>query len=544
MSRLLRDRPWRLVATLACVALLLSFAPETGNAQSPEAVDEGPRGVPHVTGELLVTYEPETSADRRESVNREANARTEERFPQIDARLLEFPKIKNERAREKREEALERKIQALEREPAVESAGYNYIVEPQWTPNDPRFDDQWNLGKINAPRAWEYSRGREVDIAVVDSGIDQDHPDLGKVSGQIDFVEGDSTADDDNGHGTHVAGIAGALTGNGTGVAGAGPSCRLLIAKVLGADNTGTLEDVIDGILWSADNGAEVINLSLGHYGASTAEEDAVNYAWNSGAVVVGAAGNDDTSQRFYPAAYPRAIAVSATTRDDRRAGFSNYGGWVDLAAPGTSILSTVPGGYDYLGGTSMAAPHVSALAGLISAQGYSAGQIRNRMEATAADLGPDGKDVGFGHGRIDAYRAAYRAYKQVVDNDSSRFSASGNWSVSSWNREKAGKDYRVTRPAKVTDSAKFEVRVPSTTYYDVYAWWPDYPRFNDRTRYVIRTTSGFKVKTVNQRENGGRWNKLGTYRLAAGDEPYIQIVRRSSGSGYIIADAVLIKRR
>ena len=543
----LKNKYWTPVAVFAFVVLLLGFVPGAGNAQSPEtveAVDEGPQSVPYVAGELLVTYEPEASANGREAANREANARTEERFPQIDTRLLVFPEIKNEQGRENREQALERKIQALEREPAVASAGYNYIVEPGFVPNDPRVGDQYALDRIRAFRAWEYSRGGEVDVAVVDSGVDQDHPDIGKISGQIDFVENDSIADDDSGHGTHVAGIAGALTDNGTGVAGACPSCRLLIAKVLPADNRGTLEDVINGIIWSADNGAEVINLSLGHYGASTAEEDAVNYAWNNGVAVVGAAGNDGTSERFYPAAYPNAIAISATTRDDRLASFSNYGGWVDLSAPGVGVLSTVPGGYDNLSGTSVAAPHVSALAGLISAQGYSAAQIRNRMEATAADLGSNGKDVDFGYGRIDAYRAAYRAYKQVVDNDSARFSASGNWGLSSWNREKAGRNYRVTRPARVTDSAKFQVKVPSTTYYDVYAWWPDYPRFNDRTRYVIRTTSGFKAKTVNQRENGGRWNKLGTYRLAAGDEPYIQVVRRSAGSGYIIADAVLIKRR
>ena len=528
----------------AFVSLLLGFAPGAGNAQSPEAVDEGPQGVPYAAGELLVTYESEASANSREATNREANARTEERFPQIDTRLLVFPEIKNERARENREQALERKIQALERNPAVASAGYNYTVEPGFVPNDPRIDDQYALDRIRAFRAWEYSRGETTDIAIVDSGIDQDHPDLGKVSGQIDFVENDSIADDDSGHGTHVAGIAGALTNNGTGVAGACPSCRLLISKVLPADNVGTLEDVIEGIIWSADNGAEVINLSLGHYGASTAEEDAVNYATNKGALVVGAAGNDGVTERFYPAAYPNAIAVSATNRDDRLASFSNYGDWIDLAAPGVGVLSTRPGGYDYSSGTSMAAPHVSALAGLISAQGYSAAQVRNRMEVTAADLGPNGKDVAFGYGMIDAYRAAYRVYKQVVDNDSSRFSASGNWGLSSWNQEKAGRNYRVTRPAGATDSAKFEVKVPSTTYYDVYAWWPDHPKFNNRARYVIRTTSGFKAKTVNQRKNGGRWNKLGTYRLAAGDEPYIQVVRRSAGSGYIIADAVLIKRR
>lgn len=544
MDRRLRNVLWAPVAVLSFVVLLLGFIPGSGNAQSRETVDEGPQGVPYAAGELLVTYDPEASADRREAANRDVNAQIEEKFPQIDARLLVFPEIKNERAREKREQALERKKQALERKPSVESAGYNYTVEPGFVPNDPLVDNQYALGRVRAFGAWEYSQGRGVDIAVVDSGVDQNHPDIGKIAGQIDFVENDSIADDDNGHGTHVAGIAGALTDNDAGVAGTCPSCRLLIAKVLPADGIGTLNDVIEGIIWSADNGAEVINLSLGHNGAVDAEEDAVNYAWNKGVVVTGAAGNDSSSERFYPAAYPRAIAVSATTRDDRLADFSNYGGWVDLAAPGAGVLSTVPGGYNNYSGTSMATPHVSALAGLISAQGYSAAQIRNRMESTAADLGPDGKDVGFGHGRIDAYRAAYRPYSQVVDNASSRFSASRAWALSSWNEEKAGSNYRVTKPANNNDTANFKVNVPITTDYAVYAWWPDYPAFNSRTRYLIRTTDGFKVKVVDQRKNGGRWVKLGIYRLPYGDKNYIRIARRSADSGYTIADAVLIKRK
>lgn len=529
---------------LVCVMLLMGFNPAADAAQSPEIVDESPEDAPYAAAELLVSYKPDVPNEARENANRQANAETEKKFPEIDSRLLVFPEIKNENARQKREQALQRKKEALEKKPEIESADYNYVVEANYVPNDPRLDDQYALGKVNALRAWEYSRGRDTDIAIVDTGIDNDHPDIGKISGEIDFVDNDGTAQDGTGHGTHVAGTAGALTGNKKGVAGACPSCRLLDVRVLGADGEGTLSDVIDGIIWSTDNGAEVINLSLGHSGAVDAEEDAVNYAWNNGVVVAGAAGNGGSNVRIYPGAYRNAISVAATTRDDRRADFSNYGGWVDLAAPGVRILSTVPGGYGYKSGTSMATPHVSALAGLISAQGYSAAQIRNRMEATAVDLGPKGKDVGFGHGRVNYYRAAYRSYQQAVDNASSRFSASGGWGTTSFDNQRVGPNYRFTKPATRSGTAKFKVNVPSTTEYAVYAYWPADPGFNSRTRYYIYTTSGFKVKVVDQRRKGGKFNYLGTYRLPYGDKNYIQVAGRSGKPGYIIADAVLIRRK
>jgi subtilisin family serine protease len=191
-----------------------------------------------------------------------------------------------------------------------------------------------------------------------------------------------------------------------------------------------------------------------------------------------------------------------------------------------------------------MATPHVSALAGLISAQGYSAGQVRNRMETTATDLGPRGKDVGFGFGRVNYYKAAYRGYKQVVDNASSRFSASDGWGTTSFDNQKAGPNYRFTRPATRSGTAKFRMKVPSTTEYAVYAYWPADSSFNRRTRYYILTTSGFKVKVVDQRRNGGKFNLLGTYRLPYGDKNYIQVAGRSGVGGFIVADAVLIRRK
>ena len=546
MRALSNRRLLTLLAALACAALLLWFTPGAWGAPPDREIDKSPDGIPYVAGELLVTYKDGASRQEADAIVREAGARTEKKIPAVETRLVSLPDIQDKKTQKGRAQALKREKQVLEKKPAVEEVDYNYIVKANFTPNDPGFRNQYGLAKVRSPKAWNYSRGGGVKVAVIDSGIDASHPDLrGKIAAQKDFVNGDSTAEDQTGHGTHVAGIAAANTNNRAGVAGACPACKLLVARVLGPDGAGTVADVIEGITWSADNGAKVINLSLGHRGALAAEEDAVNYAWNKGAVVVGAAGNGATSQRLYPAAYTRAMAVSATDQNDRRAKFSNYGDWVDVAAPGVRILSTVPGSYGYKSGTSMSTPHVSGLAALISAQGYSAAQVRNRIEATATDLNPRGKDPFFGHGRIDAYRAAHRPYTQIVDNASNRFSASGAWAISSWNRQKAGKDYRFTRPAQgVVDPAKFRVKIPTTGRYEIYGRWPAYSRFNDRTRFLIRTTDGWKSKTVNQRGNGGRWVLLGSYNMQAGDDDYVRITRRTGGSGYIIADAVLIKRR
>jgi thermitase len=164
--------------------------------------------------------------------------------------------------------------------------------------------------------------------------------------------------------------------------------------------------DVVEGIYWSVENDAKVINLSLGGPGDSWALERAVDYAWAQGVVVVAAAGNQNTSVPHYPSAYANVISVAATTKSDDKASFSNYGK-VDVAAPGVGILSTVSGRwYEAYSGTSMASPHVAALAGLLAAQGRTAPEIRQRIETTAVDLGPAGKDAYYGWGRVHAKRA------------------------------------------------------------------------------------------------------------------------------------------
>lgn len=533
-----------LAAAVVLSSLLLALLPadSRGQAGPGSAVDEAPGGAPYAAGELLVAFESGASERAAEALARGAGAEVEKTIPEISSRVLVFPELKNEQARQAREQGLERARQALERSPAVRSADYNYLAEPLFTPNDPLFEEQWGLEKIRAPRAWDVTRGGNVRVGVVDSGIDRDHPDLGdKIIAARDFT-GSGSPEDDSGHGTHVAGIAAASTNNDRGVAGACPECNLLVAKSVDG-GSGTYADIADGIIWTAFNGAEAINLSLGGTADAQSLEDAVDYAWNKGAVVTAAAGNTGSNTVIYPAAYENALGTAATNEKDRRAGFSTYGQSVDIAAPGTRIESAkLGGGYELRSGTSMAAPHVAGLAGLLAAQGRNNVQTRDRMESTAVDLG---SSVAYGAGRIDAAEAVGATYTRAIDNSNgSRFRAPSDWATSSWNEEKTGKDYRVSKPESVASSAKFKVDIPRKGKYKIYGRWPSHPRFNDRTRFLINTTSGWKARAVDQRKNGARWVYLGAYEMEERDSWSVRIPRRTNGSGFIIADALLVKSR
>jgi thermitase len=396
------------VSLLGALALL-AFSPAAWGQSAEGAVDQGPAGAPYAAGELIVTYKEEAPNSVVESLDEEVGAEVEGVLPTLDARLFEFHEVENEASREVRERNLASIKAQLERDPAVESIDYNYVRTLSNTPNDPKFSGQWGLIKPRFQDAWSRTRGRGIRIAVVDSGADVRHSDLKrKIALQRDFRHNDGTVEDSAGHGTHVAGTVAAETNNRIGVASGCPACKLLIAKVFSPD-AGHDFAIARGITWSADMGAKVINCSFEGPGNSGALKDALDYATRKGAVVVAAAGNGNTSGPSYPAAYPNVIAVAATNEYDKRALFSNHGSWVDVSAPGVNILSTVPGGYDHRGGTSMAAPHVSALAGLLASQGRSPKAIRDRILRTALDLGPGGRDPYYGQGRIRADLATKR---------------------------------------------------------------------------------------------------------------------------------------
>ncbi|MFC0189074.1 S8 family serine peptidase [Fictibacillus aquaticus] len=238
-------------------------------------------------------------------------------------------------------------------------------------PNDPGLQQQWGLQAIRAEEAWSISPQDSLStrIAILDTGIDTAHPDLAeKIIISRNFTNS-PTVEDQFGHGTHVAGIAAAITNNNIGVAGVSfNNAYIMNIKVLGDSGSGDWSWLADGILFAVNNNANVINMSLGGTSQSDTVRRAIDYAVSNGVAVAAAAGNDSSNTPQYPAAYSGVISVAATNQSDQLAEFSNYGAaWVDVAAPGVEILSTTPGNsYGFLSGTSMATPFVSGLAALI----------------------------------------------------------------------------------------------------------------------------------------------------------------------------------
>lgn len=288
-------------------------------------------------------------------------------------------------------------------------------------PNDTLYSEyQWNLPQIATELGWNLSKGsQDVVVAVIDTGVQLDHPDLeGRLVEGYNVIDPSSPPDDDVGHGTHVAGIIAAQVNNEEGVAGMTWYTRIMPIKALDSTGAGSAYAVAEGVIWAADHGAQVINMSLGNYAQAQFLHDAIKYAVEKGVVVVAASGNDNTDRPGYPAAYPEVIAVAATDEGGKKAAYSNYGDYIDVAAPGTSIASTYPGGrYAALSGTSMACPHVAALASLIKAAnpGLSPQEVAEILRSTARDLGETGKDPYFGYGEINV-QSALQTVRQQSD--------------------------------------------------------------------------------------------------------------------------------
>lgn len=326
----------------------------------------------------------------------------------------------------------------------VEYAEPNYVAYAHAVPNDPYYDPfQWNFdnptnGGVQAETAWDTTNGSGVVVAVVDTGVAYENyrrswferysqaPDLAGTSfiKGYDFVNNDAHANDDAGHGTHVAGTIAGTTNEGAGVAGLAYGATIMPVKVLGSNGSGSYADVADGIRFAADNGAQVINLSLGGSVGASYLEDAVCYAKSKGVTVVASSGNDGANSVSYPAAYDNCvIAVGATRFDERVTDYSNQGTSLDLVAPGGDVSVDQNGdgygdgilqqtfgnnpnsfGYYFYQGTSMAAPHVSAAAAMVIAVGKAGtpAEVQTFLESTADDLGASGFDTTYGYGLIN----------------------------------------------------------------------------------------------------------------------------------------------
>ena len=335
-----------------------------------------------------------------------------------------------------KDESIERFIEKLEAQPEVAYAQPNYIYQLAAAVTDPFADShnpnyQWHLETINAFDAWDITMGDSgIKVAVLDTGIDLTHPEFnGQIHAAVCKVEDEPDAQDDNGHGTHVAGII-AAKADGVGSVGVAPDVQLIIVDVFGWYEEqifgATSESIVEGIEYSVDNGAQVINMSVGSCHADTAEEEAVNDAVNAGVVCIAAAGNhdpeeDDPTEALYPSDFDACISVIATDRNDERASYSNYGTAKDISAPGgggsnyivsTYLRSEQPSGYLGAQGTSMASPVVAGVVALMLSANdtLTVDQVKTILYGTAIDLGTPGKDIYFGNGRVDAQAAVLAA--------------------------------------------------------------------------------------------------------------------------------------
>jgi serine protease len=311
----------------------------------------------------------------------------------------------------------------------------NYIYEANAiifdggkVPNDPMYGKQWNLRSINVESAWQETKGDGVTVAVIDTGVTR-VPDLQKTefASGYDFVNDRTQATDDNGHGTHVAGTIAQSTNNNYGVAGIAYEANIMPLKVLDSYGSGTVADIAEAIKFAADNGADVINMSLGGGGESQLMKEAIDYAYNKGVVIIAAAGNSNQNSAGYPARYPRVIGVSALEPSGEKAPYSNFGAGVDISAPGGSTANGNEAGgilqntidaetgdsiFAAFQGTSMASPHVAGVAALIKGMGVEdPEQIANILKQSSRAIEQDPLNH-FGSGQLDAAAAVQLAAK------------------------------------------------------------------------------------------------------------------------------------
>lgn len=394
----------------------------TGSNGNNNLVPKTPNANKPVPGQIIVKIKPGVSEDSFTAQVEAQNMQVEKKMPEIQSYVLSVPKGQEDAMR-----------QWLQQSGLVTSTERDYIQSVQMVPNDTDFRNQWGLsntgqsilgaagiaGKdVHAEKAWDVTDGTGIKVAVIDTGIDMAHPDLAsKVVAQKVFTT--NTIDDKLGHGTHVAGIVAAVTNNNQGIAGTCPGCQLLIGKAVGDNGEGQTSTIAQGIMWAADSGAQIINVSSGGEQETQVQKDAIAYAIGKGSLVVAAAGNEGIDGFFYPARTAGVLSVGATSNSDIKSSFSNFGSWVKVTAPGTNIYSTLPThafnmqaeadlqtNYDYVSGTSMSAPMVSGVAALVWASQYggSAAKVTQRLYDTADKI--TGTGQFFQYGRVNAEAA------------------------------------------------------------------------------------------------------------------------------------------
>jgi thermitase len=418
--------------TLALAVLAITAWPAAASAAAPA-----------VSGQILVGFDSGVSKQRQDQILSAAQGRLARRFKAVRGGRLALVRPRTGKATD----ALRKRLEA---NPDVAYAEPDFLLNASVTPNDPLYPLQWAVNDtpgdhdIDAPEAWN-ARTSCSKIAVLDTGADTDHPDLvGNLykspdipnnnkddddNGYVDdtygwnAINGKGSGEDDNGHGTHVAGIIGGRGNNATGIAGICWSASIVPVKFMNSQGKGSTSDAIDGMEYAAKKGAKIINASFGCPSSSESLHDAVDYVQDKGVLLVVAAGNDSEdidNHPEYPASYTDSniLAVAASTDEDTLASFSNYGDTaVDVAAPGDDIYSTyLGGGYKYLSGTSMASPYAAGLAAMLKKQESDATYSNLRYAIRhEVDLPPAFKNKVAYNGRINA-QMALAAIPSLVD--------------------------------------------------------------------------------------------------------------------------------
>ena len=405
----------RALPTLLAVIFVLGLAAPAAAAAEPKPPEASAPAGEIIPGEVVVTF-------RDGHVPDAPRLRALVRIAELGTEGTGAPTLLSTNGRPVGDVVAE-----LAADPSVMAVEPNYVVRladegaVALQVDDPKTADQYSLDAMRVRQAWSLVDDQSTNlIAVLDTGVMASHPDLsGRVVKGYDFVNDDTNAADDNGHGTWVAGIIAAKRNDGYGIAGISPRDKILPVKIMNRSGTGSTADLLRAIRWSADKGADVINMSVGGFPYSQQMQDAVNYAWGKGAVLVGAAGNNRREETYYPASFDHVISVSATQVNDEFSNWSSYGPKVDVSAPGSSVLTTNCytctyadhdswGSHTFISGTSFATPNVAGVVSLIQARypTYSPAQVVNRLYNTVDDLGYSGWDKRYGRGRVNALRA------------------------------------------------------------------------------------------------------------------------------------------
>lgn len=423
------------VLILAGISVFISYInKQPKNATPPvtnlNTLPVSPQNEGPVPGQILVKFKIGVHDSEINAHLKPLHVKVLGKINGINVTILEVPNGQEENIRN-----------VLIKDPIVQYAERNYYAHTTMNPNDTDFTKEWGLLNTGSPvadpktnqsitgtanadihvvKAWDVTKGTGIKVGVVDTGIDMTHPDLtGKIADNVVYET--TTIDDGFGHGTHVAGVVAASTNNSQGIAGVCPDCQLYIAKCLNDSGSGDLATIAKGITWAADKGVKVINISAGGSNIPQTLTDAVKYAQGKGILLVAGAGNNGNSNKFYPAAIDGVIGVAATDNNDKKSNFSTYGNWVQIAAPGFAIYSTIPHehdsnlkqGYPNLGrtygslsGTSMASPFVSGVAALVFSTQYgtSADAVKQRLCDTADKV--DGTGSYWVCGRVNAEAA------------------------------------------------------------------------------------------------------------------------------------------